>query len=152
MYTNIANVMYSNKIFAAGLKCYELVKLAVKPSMYKNNNSKEYLPYILNAVSKGYTVIDVGSHRRGYIFDLLKISKLPGRLIAFETGQSMYSYLLKMKQILDLRNILIDPFPTSGEVDKTVNAAPYFKRDNVGAMIVDFNAAVNKPGQESYTP
>lgn len=75
--TNFAHTIYSNKIFVAAAKLYELIKLRLKPANSKNDKSKEYLPYILNAVSKGYTVLDIGTHKRAYFFELFKISKLP---------------------------------------------------------------------------
>src|SRR4051812_41711927 len=96
---NIPPVIFPNKVFAAGLKLYELLKLAVKPSAYRNDNSKEYLPYILKNISKGYTVIDIGTHQRSYIFDILKIAKLPGKLVLMETGDGFLNYFKKMKQL-----------------------------------------------------
>ncbi len=62
--SNVVQPLYSNKIFSAALRMYELLKLSVNPVIDKNSNSKEYLPFILNALSKGYTVVDVGRHKR----------------------------------------------------------------------------------------
>jgi FkbM family methyltransferase len=126
----------SNKLFAESIKLYERIKVAVKPSVYKDNNSKEYLPYILNAAVKGYTVLDIGSHKRSYFFDLLKISRLPGRLIAFETSSSIYSYLQKMKRLIHLENITIE------DLTFTKNYAEKVK--TTAATIIDFTSKKNK--------
>lgn len=135
-HNNIAQAMHSNKFFVASLKLYELFKLAVKPSAYKDNNSKEYLPYILNAAVKGYTVLDIGSHKRSYFFDILKISKLPGKLIAFETSSGIYSYLQKMKRLVNLENITVE------ELAFTNNNAE--KDNTTGAPVIDFKSKKNK--------
>jgi FkbM family methyltransferase len=142
--TNLTDTFYTNRILATGVKLYELVKLAMKPSVYKNNNSKEYLPFILNAISKGYTVLDVGSHRRAFIFDMLKISKLPGKLIAFEPSYAALNYLQKMKQLLKLENITIDQLPDkqTSALSNASDAAA--KRNYKGATVIDFNTRLGK--------
>src|SRR4051812_7726281 len=113
--TNIAQVIYSNRVLTAGKKLFELLKLAAKPGVSKNDNSREYLPYILSIMSKGYTVLDIGTHRRDYIFDMLKIAKLPGRLVVMETGDGFQHYFKKMKQLLNLDRIIIEQLPGSGK-------------------------------------
>ncbi len=128
----------SNKIFAAGIKYYELIKLAIKPSVYKDNHSKEYFPFILNAVVKGYTVLDVGSHQRNYLSDMFKISKLPGKLVAFETTTATYSYLTQMKQLMNFDNICIEQL----EISEVLQELPEANNTS-GGTVIDFNARVN---------
>jgi FkbM family methyltransferase len=144
--TNVLQNMYSNKLFAAGIKFYELFKLAVKPSIYKDNNSKEYLPFIEKAVIKGYTVLDIGSHKRSYFFDLFKIAKLPGRMIAFETSPGIYSYLQRMKQLLNLDNIVIEQsFDRKASLDGGNDNNTSAKDKVTSATIIDFKARINVP-------
>jgi FkbM family methyltransferase len=143
---HIGRPTYANKLLVTGIKIYERIKLALQPSEYKEPNSKEYLPYLLDAVIKGYTVLDIGSHKRGYFFDLFKISKLPGRLVAFETSSGMYSYLQKMKQLMKLENIIIEPLSipkTESRFDKQYAAT---KNDDVtGATVIDFTDPMSTP-------
>ncbi|MCW3110953.1 MAG: putative methyltransferase FkbM [Segetibacter sp.] len=148
--TTTAQAMNTNKFYVAGIKFYELIKLAVKPSIYKDNNSKEYLSYILNAAVKGYTVLDIGSHKRAYFFDLFKISKLPGRLISFETSAGNYTYLQKMKQLMNLDNIIIEQLFISKTDRQLLNSNPSSKRDNVTkATVIDFKSRINKEENEA---
>jgi FkbM family methyltransferase len=134
--TNIAHAINSNKFLTAGIELYERIKLVVKPRVYKDNHSSEYLPYILNAVAKGYTVLDIGSHKKPYLFDLFKISKLPGRLIAFETNPGISSYLQRITQLARLKNIVIAQWGNT-------------ERDHVtGATVIDFKARINKENEE----
>ena len=147
--TNVLPSVYSSKIFAAGIRFYELIKHAMKPSRYKDNNSKEYLPYILNAVVKGYTVLDIGSHKRAYFIDLFKIAKFPGKLIAFERDKAVFNYLQKMKRLLHFQNIVLEQFLISKENEGAFHSNASTTKDQLkSAPVIDFRARTNRAENE----
>lgn len=140
--TNVVQPVYSNKIFSAAFKIYELFKLSLTPALSKDNASKEYLPYILSAVAKGYTVLDIGTHKKKFSLDLNKISKQPGRLIVFETSPLIYRYLQKLKQLMNFDNVIIEQF---GKTDPRLSCDTTKKADGAtGATVIDFNSIVIK--------
>jgi FkbM family methyltransferase len=142
---NVVQPLYSNKIFSAAFRMYELFKLSLTPAIKKDSNSKEYLPYILDAVAKGYTVLDIGAHKKSCSFDLNKISKLPGRLVVFETNAMIYNYLQKLKHLMHFENIIIEHF--SAKDDLKTGAGSAKKTDGItGATVIDFNSRITKEG------
>lgn len=143
--TNMAEPLYSNRIFASVCKIYELLKLSLKPSVHTQNSSKEYLPYILQAMAKGYTVLDIGSHKKEYCFDLFKISKLSGKLITFEQSDETYNYLCRMKKLSKLDNITVDPLFVPAN-NKAVSTK---RRKASGATVIDFKVKINKKENDS---
>jgi hypothetical protein len=149
MYTHqIAQTIYSNKFLAAAGKLYELIKLQLRPSFSKDDNCKEYLPYIIDTISKGYTVLDIGCHKRRYIFDLLKLSKLPGRMILFENASPVYKYFFKIKQLLHLANVFIEQsFAVNTNSDSSKSSGDNKSDRSAQATIIDFTLRINK-GQD----
>lgn len=128
-YTNIKQPLNTHTIFSAGIRMFEYLKLSLKPGVYKNTDNKEWLTYLLHATSPNLTVVDVGSHKREYLFDMIKVSKHAEKLIAFECDAAIYNYLNKMKHWLKLRNVAIETLSlparqhTSTENDRKKNEA-----------------------------
>ena len=145
--TNIAHTLYSNKLFVGAAKLYELIKLHLRPLTNREDKSKEYFPYIINAALKGYTILDIGSHRRSYFFDLFKISKLPGKVILFENTLSVLNYMSRMRQLMNVRNLVVEPVFTAQSESNAPGSIDY-KGDNF-AMVIDFKARISKDQNES---
>ena len=104
---NVVSVMNTQKFFAAGIKLYEYLKQAVKPEVSRPRENKECMSFLLNAVIKGQTVLDIGSHNRQYLFDLLKLSKHRGNILAFDSNFDVCSCLVTIKQLLGVQNVTI---------------------------------------------
>lgn len=141
--SNVVQPLYSNKIFSAALRMYELFKLSVNPAIDKTGNSKEYLPYIVSALSKGYTVVDVGRHKKSYSLDLTKICKLPGRLVTLEGNHEVYNYLQKLKHLMNFDNIIIEELDNKVDV-KSQSSVQKKAVSASGATIIDFRSTLEK--------
>lgn len=144
--------MGSNKFFVAGVKFYEFLKLAVTPKVYKSNESKEYVSFILKAIERGQTVLDIGSHKRDYFFTLLKIAKSPGKVVAFDSQSGICNYLLKMKHLLKLKNVTIEHLAIAETTGKlwTTNTS-YKSTSAYVAPVIDFKERINLEANESIT-
>jgi len=148
--TNLPRVINAHTVLAAVIKVYESLRLQLKQREYKNDNSKEYLSYMLKAVDKGHTVLDIGRHKKDYFFVMLRIVKHNGRLIAFENNEKISSYLLKMKQLLQLNNITIEDESIAGTEGELLTSDSSTRRKKpAGALVIDFEVRTdtdrNKP-------
>ena len=143
-YTNI-NKPLTHKLFSAGIKMFEYLKLSLKPGMYKNTDHKEWLKYLLNYTGKNLTVIDIGNHRRDFLFDLIKLSNHSGQIIAFESETRNYDYFAKMKHLLKLKNVIIESLALPSTVTVNVPAKTVYKKSLThAAPAVDIKERINK--------
>lgn len=148
--TTVVHAVNTNSLFAAGIKLYETIKLAMKPGVYSKNDSREYFPFMVNAAAKGLTILDIGDHRRQYLFDMLKISKHKGNVVVFESNAVIYNYLVKMRQMLKLKNVWIERSFLSETTGKVWTANPYYKSNGSGsATIIDFKTRTDKEANEA---
>lgn len=149
-HTNLNHALSTQKIFSAGIKVFGFLKLSLKPGMYKNTDNKDWLTYVRNLKGKNLTVVDIGHHRKEYLFDMMTASAQLGKLIAFEPDVTVYGYLLKMKKIFRLKNVAIEslsiPLKTvkgpgrSTTIEK--NAAP-------AATVIDMTKMISKEAKVS---
>lgn len=83
-------------------------KLKHRALKYKNRDDKGGIAYIHEAVKKGDTVLDIGAHKGGYLYFMQKIVGQGGQIHAFEPQSALFSYLVKMKPIMQWDNVTIN--------------------------------------------
>jgi FkbM family methyltransferase len=90
------------------MKWIEQNKLKLRANKYKNKDDIGGVNFILSAIQKGQTVLDIGAHKGGYLYLMLPLVGETGRIIAFEPQQVLYNYIQKMKSLLNWQNVTIE--------------------------------------------
>lgn len=121
------------------MKIIEHLKLKIRAYNYKNKNDKGGIAFINTSIKKGQTVLDIGCHKAGYLYFILKQVGKKGRVIAFEPQSSLYQYIVKMKKMLNWDNVTVEHLAlsdTAGTVTLYIPTNTVSKDSSPGATIV----------------
>jgi precorrin-6B methylase 2 len=77
------------------MKLIEGIKLKLRANKYKNENDIGGIAYINAVITKGQTVFDIGAHKAGYLYFMLKQVGDNGKVYAFEPQSNLYQYIKK---------------------------------------------------------
>lgn len=115
------------------------LQLRIRANKYKTKNDKGGISYILDQVQSGDTVVDVGAHKGGYLYHLLKKVGVNGQVHAFEPQNNLYKLLVKLKASLGWRNVFISNVALSDCNSKVTLHIPVKtgKTDSPGASIIN---------------
>ena len=119
----------------------EKIKLLFRANRYKNRTDKTEISYIINSIHEGETAIDIGAHKGGYLYNILKQIGPKGHLYAFEPQTILYNYLVSLKRIFKWSNVTIEHIALSDNVGsvKLFIPANKGKPTSPGASIVGSN-------------
>ena len=120
------------------MKLIELIKLRLRADKYKNKNDKGGIAYICSSIKKGQTVLDIGAHKAGYLYFILKQVGKNGRVFAFEPQLKLYQYITKIKALFDWGNLAIENLALSdsaGTVTLYIPTNKGSKESSPGATI-----------------
>lgn len=118
----------------------EKIKLRHRALKYKNRDDKGGIAYILEAVKKGDTVMDIGAHKGGYLYFMEQNVGKQGKIYAFEPQSSLNAYLVKMKKIMGWENVTIEHLAlsdTASEVTLFIPSNKTGQSSSPGATIVE---------------
>ncbi len=90
------------------MKLIEKIKLKLRANKYKNKADKGGIAYIQSAIKKGDTVLDIGAHKAGYLYFMLKQVGANGKVYAFEPQSNLYHYIKKLKELFKWDNVTIE--------------------------------------------
>lgn len=79
------------------MKLIESIKLRHRANKYKNKDDIGGIAYINSAIKKGQTVLDIGAHKAGYLYFMLRQVGDKGEVFAFEPQSNLYQYIKKLK-------------------------------------------------------
>jgi FkbM family methyltransferase len=96
------NIAYLNK---NRMWAIERIKVKLRANKYKNKTDVGGIKYLLEHVSPGQTVFDIGAHKGGYIYFLSKLVGEKGQVFAFEPQLQLYNYLTDMMLAMHWRNL-----------------------------------------------
>ncbi len=122
------------------MKILEKIKLIHRARQYKNKYDRGGIAYILSAVSKNETVLDIGAHKAGYLYYMQQQVTSTGKLVAFEPQTLLYNYILKIKKIFNWQNLQVAHLALSDAPGKVTLYIPSHKKMNSsspGATIVE---------------
>jgi FkbM family methyltransferase len=121
------------------MKMIEQFKLSYRANKYKNKHDKGGIKYMLRSIKSGQTVFDIGAHKGGYLYFILKKTGSNGKVYAFEPQSLLYNYLVKIKRILNWTNVTIEHMALSDKEDKTTLYIPENRNEpsSPGATIVE---------------
>jgi FkbM family methyltransferase len=121
------------------MKFIEYLKLAYRANKYKNKNDTGGIAYILSSIKEGQTVLDIGAHKAGYLYFILKQAGDTGKVFAFEPQSALYNYVSKIKKLFNWKNVIIEHLALSDTAGKVTLYIPSNKKSNAsspGATIV----------------
>lgn len=143
-YTNLPKPLRTPKFFVAGLKIIEFLKLSLKPEPSKNTQSREWLTFLLSSTPENITVVDIGDHQREYLFDMMKVAGHCEKLIAFETDESVYNFLIRMKRILRLKNVDIETISFNDKNNVSPATALFMKDVKQTASLINMKGGIRR--------
>lgn len=89
------------------MKLIEAIKLLHRAYKYSKSDKGE-INYIKSAIKKGDTVFDIGAHKAGYLYFILKQVGTQGKVIGFEPQTFLFQYLTKIKALFQWENVNIE--------------------------------------------
>jgi len=119
----------------------EKERLLWRANKYRDKEDRGGIAYILRAVKKGDTVMDIGAHKGGYLYFMQQQTGVTGKVYAFEPQSILYNYLARMKDLLNWSNVVIEPLAISGTEGNAVLYIPqnHGKPTSPGATIIPAN-------------
>lgn len=143
------------------MKLFEIIKLRHRANKYKNKSDKGGIAYINSAIREGQTALDIGAHKAGYLYFMLKQVGNNGKIFAFEPQSNLYQYIKKTKTLFNWHNVTLEHLALSdsaGTVTLYIPTSEANKITSPGATILehknssDFRATetVNTETLDSY--
>jgi FkbM family methyltransferase len=120
------------------MKFIESIKLLHRAYKYSKSDKGE-ITFIKSAIKKGDTVFDIGAHKAGYLYFILKQVGHQGKVVGFEPQTVLFQYLKKIKTLFQWDNVTIENLAlsnNSGHQRLFFPAASAGKTSSPGATIV----------------
>lgn len=122
------------------MKLIESIKLRYRANKYKNKDDKGGIAYINSVIKEGQTVLDIGAHKAGYLYFMLKQVGNKGRVFAFEPQSNLYKYIKKIKGLFKWDNVTIEHLALSdseGTATLYIPTNKVSKASSPGATILE---------------
>jgi len=113
------------------MKLFERIRLVYRALKYKYKNDKGGISYLLSSVKKGDTVFDIGAHKAGYLYFLVKKTGRQGKVFAFEPQSTLFGYIVKLKALFGWDTVTIEHLALS---DKAGTVNLYIPSDSKHAV------------------
>ena len=109
------------------MKLVELIKLAYRSYKYKTRNDKGEIAYIESVLMPGQTVFDIGAHKAGYLYIMLRRIGKTGHLYAFEPQSRLCNYILRLKNMFSWNNVTVERLALSDVAGRVTLFIPVSK-------------------------
>jgi FkbM family methyltransferase len=122
------------------MKLIESIKLRLRANKYKNKDDIGGIAYINSEIKNGQTVLDIGAHKAGYLYFMLKQVGEEGKVYAFEPQSNLYQYITKIKELFKWENVTVERLALSdsaGTVTLYIPTNKVSKASSPGATIVE---------------
>lgn len=116
----------------------ENLRLKARADKYRRRSDPGGIRFLLESLRPGQTAIDIGAHKGGYAYWMLRQVGITGKVYAFEPQQNLYDYLAKLKKGMGWDNFLVEHLALSdrtGTVELRIPAGKN-KKSSPGASIV----------------
>lgn len=124
------------------MRIIEKIKLKKRAGKYKRKNDVGGIKFMLSSIKKGQTVIDIGAHKAGYLFWMLKMIGESGTAIAFEPQSILFHYILRLKKYFRWDNVTLEQIALSdfnGETKLFIPKNKIKKHSSPEATLVEPN-------------
>ena len=117
----------------------EYLLLNYRTFRYRFKYDQGGMAFIRNRIHAGDTVLDIGAHKGGYLYAMLKKTGKRGSVFAFEPQSALYSYLIDLKKVFGWQNVTVEHLAlsdTAGRVTLFIPASKKGSGTSPGATIV----------------
>lgn len=97
------------------MKVLEKIKLAYCVYRIRTKHDIGGIKYISDNIKRGQQVLDIGAHKGGYLYSMLKNIGSEGKLYAFEPQSDLYAYLVNLKSLYKWSNVRIEHLALSDQ-------------------------------------
>lgn len=128
------------------MKLLESIKLKMRANKYKKKDDPGGIAYIINTVTNGQTVFDIGAHKAGYLYFFLQQAGINGKIYAFEPQSNLYNYIVNCKKIFGWKNVVVEQLALSDSDSSTTLYIPVNKVSKGSAP----GATIVSPGEQLF--
>lgn len=124
------------------MKLIESLKIKYRANKYKYRTDQGGISYLHAVIKKGQTVFDIGAHKAGYLYFMVKLAGDEGNVFAFEPQSNLYQYIKKSKLLFKWDHVTIEHLALSDAAGTTTLFIPtnkVSKGSSPGATIVGPN-------------
>lgn len=90
------------------MKILEKIRLAHRAHTYKTRYDRGGIKYAFQSIQKNDTVMDIGSHKGGYLYYFQQLVGNNGKVFAFEPQTILHTYLAHIKQLFRWSNVTLE--------------------------------------------
>lgn len=108
----------------------EKIKLRKRAARYRNKLDKGEIEYLMSAIGKGQTAMDIGAHKAGYTYWMVKMAGSSGSVYAFEPQKRLYEYIKHIKAVFKWDNVYVENLALS---DNTSSATLYIPVNKINS-------------------
>lgn len=106
---------------------FDKIEYIYRAYRFRLKIDKQEINFLLNNLSIDDSTIDIGCHKGAYLYWMKKKIGNNGNIIAFEPQKILYDYLIKIKNILNYKNVLIENIGLSSKTGKAKFFVPKTK-------------------------
>lgn len=117
----------------------EYLLLNYRTLRYRFKYDKGGIAFIREKVGPGATALDIGAHKGGYLYAMLRRAGKAGRVYAFEPQSVLYGYLINLKKKFGWANVTVEHLALSdvaGEVTLFIPANRTGEGTSPGATLI----------------
>ena len=122
----------------------QLLKIARLAFLFKEKRKKqrsESFPIVAAAIAKGLTVVDTVAHKQSFLFEMLYWEQYNGKLITFQYNTRVYKDLLRLQQLLRIKNVIVQPALITA---KNFEGNSFATTKKSSAAVIDFITQTRK--------
>jgi FkbM family methyltransferase len=115
----------------------ESTRLRYRADRYRKKHDKGGILYMVSSIAKGQTLMDIGAHKAGYTWWMVKQLGNSGMVCAFEPQVHLYNYITRIKSMLGWDNVEVENLALSDETNTSTLYIPVRrgKKSSPGATI-----------------
>lgn len=125
----------------------EKIKLRYRANRYRHKHDRGGIAYVLSSVQPGQTVLDIGAHKAGYLYYILKKTGRDGKVYAFEPQSVLYQYIQYLKKIFQWQQLTVEHLALS---DNTGKATLYIPENEVQKNTSPLATIVERPERNDF--
>lgn len=114
------------------------LRLKARADKYRRRSDPGGILFLLESLRPGNTALDIGAHKGGYAYWMLRQVGSTGKVYAFEPQQYLYDYLSRLKSGLYKENFIVEHLALSDQAGTVELRIPEGKnkKSSPGASIV----------------
>ncbi|HRI61016.1 MAG TPA: FkbM family methyltransferase [Saprospiraceae bacterium] len=114
------------------------LRLKARADKYRRRSDPGGIRFLLETLLPGQTALDIGAHKGGYAYWMLRQVGPQGKIFAFEPQQSLFGNLVKLKKNLHWDNCTVEHLALSDHAGSVELRIPVGKdkKSSPGASIV----------------